>query len=77
MGRRSILSESHSTCLCRFWRKSPACSAARSMAPGLPVVAWARYRLHCADLSRAGARTVDEEGHVGEEIGRQVLGDLA
>jgi CPA2 family monovalent cation:H+ antiporter-2 len=49
--------------------------AARTLAPGLPVVARSRYRRHCVDLSRAGASTVDEEGHVGKEIGRQVLGD--
>lgn len=51
-------------------------SATRAIAPGIPVIARARYRRHCADLDRAGARTVDEEGHVGQEIGRLLTEEL-
>jgi CPA2 family monovalent cation:H+ antiporter-2 len=47
-------------------------AAVRAAAPGTPLIVRARYRRHCADLSRAGVGSVDEEGLVGREIGRRV-----
>jgi len=46
----------------------------RYLAPELPIVARARYRLHAAGLSDAGAAVVvDEEGLVGTELARHTL----
>ena len=54
-----------------------AIGQARAMAPGITVVARARYAMHAAALAKAGADIViDEEDRVGDALGASALRQL-
>ena len=50
---------------------------ARALAPGITVIARARYHIYAEELKSAGALViVDEELEIGERLGREVIAEL-